>query len=247
MAETRVVAGFHAVGAALRSDPGRVHEVYLDAARRDRRARELAEAVQRAGVRLLLVDGTRLDGLAGALRHQGVAARVAAAAPARDLVQILEGLQEPALLLVLDGVTDPHNLGACLRVADAAGAHAVVAPRDRAAGLTPTVSRVACGAAESVPYLAVTNLARALDEIREMGIWIAGADGSAPADLYSASLAAPLAWVLGAEGSGLRRLTRERCDELLRIPMFGTVESVNVSVAAGICLFEARRQRLARR
>lgn len=247
VAETRIVVGFHGVGAALRSDPERVQEVYLDRARRDRRARDLAEAVERAGVRLVLVDGARLEGLAGPVRHQGVVARVAATAAPRDLAEILDGLDEPALLLVLDGITDPHNLGACLRVADAAGAHAVVAPRDRAAGLSATVSRVACGAAESVPYLTVTNLARTLDEIREMGIWIAGADGAAPADLYSATLVSPLAWVLGAEGSGLRRLTRERCDALLRIPMFGAVESLNVSVAAGVCLFEARRQRLAGR
>jgi 23S rRNA (guanosine2251-2'-O)-methyltransferase len=176
-------------------------------------------------------------------RHQGVAARIEAAGPAQDLDAVLDELAEPALLLILDGVTDPHNLGACLRVADAMGVHAVVAPKDRAVGITPTVEKVASGAAEAVPFIAVTNLARAMRELKERGIWLIGADQDADHDLYSVKLEGPLAWVLGAEGEGMRRLTRENCDELARIPMLGAVESLNVSVSAGICLAETRRQR----
>ena len=177
-------------------------------------------------------------------RHQGVVAKVSAAlALPHTLDGVLEGLSEPALLLVLDGVQDPHNLGACLRVADAMGAHAVIAPKDRAAGLNPTVRKVASGAAETVPFITVTNLARTLRELQELGIWVVGTAGEAENDLFGMKLDGPLALVLGAEGEGLRRLTRENCDQLARIPMFGTVESLNVSVAAGICLFEARRQR----
>jgi 23S rRNA (guanosine2251-2'-O)-methyltransferase len=158
---------------------------------------------------------------------------------------VLETLQEPALLLVLDGITDPHNLGACLRVADAMGVHAVIAPKDRAVGVTATVSKVASGAAETVPYIAVTNLARAMRELKERGVWLIGADERAGQGLYTARLEGPVAWVFGAEGEGMRRLTREHCDELARIPMLGSVESLNVSVSAGICLAETRRQRQA--
>ena len=159
------------------------------------------------------------------------------------LDDVLDTLTEPALLLVLDGVTDPHNLGACLRVADAAGAHAVVAPKDRACGLNATAIKVASGAADTVPYVTVTNLARSLREMKERNIWVIGATGETKRDLYSIDQKVAVAWVLGAEGDGLRRLTRDTCDELARIPMHGTVESLNVSVASGICLFEARRQR----
>jgi 23S rRNA (guanosine2251-2'-O)-methyltransferase len=161
----------------------------------------------------------------------------------RHVDEVLEGLQGDLLLLVLDGVQDPHNLGACLRVADAMGANAVIAPKDRAVGLTPTVAKVACGAAETVPYLTVTNLARALRDIKEYGVHIVGADGEAETELAHAKVGGSVAWVLGAEGGGLRRLTREHCDELVKIPMYGTVESLNVSVSAGICLYESRRQR----
>jgi 23S rRNA (guanosine2251-2'-O)-methyltransferase len=191
------------------------------------------------------VDAARLDGMAEQARHQGVVARIAVPALATRLDDVLEHLDVPALLLVLDGVTDPHNLGACLRVADAMGAHAVIAPRDRAVGINATVSRVASGAAETMPYIAVTNLARALAEIREREVWVLGAEERAAEDIYQAKLAGPLAWVLGAEGEGMRRLTRENCDQLVRIPMHGRVESLNVSVAAGICLAETRRQRRA--
>jgi 23S rRNA (guanosine2251-2'-O)-methyltransferase len=247
MSETRLIYGFHAVVSRLRQKAAGIHEIYVDAARGDRRARDLAQAAQARGVRVIQVEGARLDGMTGHARHQGVAARVEAAVPAQDLEDILAGLGEPALLLILDGVTDPHNLGACLRVADAMGVHAVIAPKDRAAGMTPVVEKVASGAAETVPFLAVTNLARTMRELKEREIWVIGADQGAARDLYSVKLQGPLAWVLGAEGEGMRRLTRESCDELARIPMLGTVESLNVSVSAGIVLAETRRQRPLRR
>jgi 23S rRNA (guanosine2251-2'-O)-methyltransferase len=194
----------------------------------------------------MTLDARRLDGMAGNAVHQGVVARVELQRLPVHIEDVLEHLTEPALLLVLDGVKDPHNLGACLRVADAMGVHAVIAPKDRAVGINATVSKVASGAAETVPYIAVTNLARTLREFTEYGIWIVGTDDQAQQGLYEAKLAGALAWVLGAEGDGMRRLTREHCDQLLRIPMLGTVESLNVAVSAGICLAETRRQRSAK-
>jgi 23S rRNA (guanosine2251-2'-O)-methyltransferase len=247
VSDARLIYGFHAVTSRLRQRASGIREIYLDASRGDRRARDLAQAAQARGVRVILIEGPRLDRMTGHTRHQGVAASVEAAAPAQDLDGILAGLGEPALLLVLDGVTDPHNLGACLRVADAMGVHAVIAPKDRAAGVTPVVEKVASGAAETVPFLAVTNLARTMRELKEREIWLIGADQGAARDLYSVKLEGPLAWVLGAEGEGMRRLTRESCDELARIPMLGAVESLNVSVSAGIVLAETRRQRPLRR
>jgi 23S rRNA (guanosine2251-2'-O)-methyltransferase len=243
MTETRIIYGFHPVTSRLRQNAASVKELYVDAARDDRRTQELIRTAEGRGTRVMRVDEKRLDGLTHQARHQGVAARIEAAAMPAHLDEVLERLSEPALILILDGVTDPHNLGACLRVADALGVHAVLAPKDRAAGLNATVSKVASGAAETVPYIAVTNLARSMRELKEQGIWIVGADERAANDLYSIKLQGPLAWVLGAEGEGMRRLTREHCDELARIPMLGTVESLNVSVSAGICLAETRRQR----
>lgn len=244
--DSRLIHGFHAVTAKLRHDPEGVREIYLAAGRQDGRARDLMQLAESRGVRIIPIDAARLDGMTGKARHQGVAAKVSAQQRFLMLDDVLDGLQEPPLLLVLDGVTDPHNLGACLRVADAAGAHAVVAPKDRACGLNATAIKVASGAADTVPYIVVTNLARSLREMQERGIWTIGAAGEAQQDLYAIQQKGPTAWVLGAEGEGLRRLTRETCDELARIPMFGAVESLNVSVASGICLFEARRQRTAR-
>lgn len=243
MTDTRIIHGFHSVLSRLRQDADAIKEIYLDRARGDRRARELVALAETRHVRLMLIDASRLDGITGRARHQGVAARIAVAAPPLHLDDVLERISEPPLLLVLDGVTDPHNLGACLRVADAMGVHAVVAPKDRAVGINATVSRVASGAAESVPYLSVTNLARTLGELKEREVWLVGADEHAAEDIYDAALTGPLAWVLGAEGEGMRRLTRENCDQLVRIPMHGQVESLNVSVSAGICLAETRRQR----
>ena len=237
-----MVFGFHAVLARLRADPASVVEIFLDEARQDARARDLAAAAERAGVRLMRVPAKRLDGFYGGGRHQGVVARVEVRSLADNLDALLEQVEKP-LLLVLDGVTDPHNLGACLRVANAAGAHAVVAPKDRAAGITPAVSKVASGAAEATPYLMVTNLARTLAELKERNIWVIGTDERAQKTLYETDLPDALAWVLGAEGEGMRRLTRESCDLLVRIPMHGAVESLNVSVAAGVVLFESARRR----
>lgn len=243
MADTRIIHGFHAVTARIRQHPDSVLELYVDSQRRDPRMRDLLKLAESSGVRVMQVDGKRLDGMAGHARHQGVAARVNAAKKVQHLDDVLDTLTEPPLLLVLDGVQDPHNLGACLRSADAFGVHAVIAPRDRAVGLNATVEKVACGAAETVPYITVTNLARTLRELKEREIWVAGADGEAQTELHGFRHSGALAWVLGAEGEGLRRLTKETCDELVRIPMLGSVESLNVSVSTGICLYEARRQR----
>jgi len=239
-----LIYGFHAITSRLRQNPASVLEIYLDQGRQDQRSRDLLQLAETLGVKVIQVARQRLDGMAPDGRHQGVVAKAAAAvALPHTLDGVLEGLSEPALLLVLDGVQDPHNLGACLRVADAMGAHAVIAPKDRAAGLNPTVRKVASGAAETVPFITVTNLARTLRELQELGVWVVGTAGEAEKDLFGMKLDGPMALVLGAEGEGLRRLTRENCDQLARIPMFGSVESLNVSVAAGICLFEARRQR----
>jgi len=246
VARGRVIFGFHAVKSSIRQDAGQVSALYVQDSRDDPRMRDLLEAAGHAGLRVMAVARERLDRLAGNTHHQGVVATIAAAPLRRDLDAILDTLAEPSLLLVLDGVQDPRNLGACLRVADGLGAHAVVAPKDRSVGLTPTVAKVASGAAETVPYVAVTNLARTLRALQERGIWVVGADAGSARSLAEVDLSGPMAWVLGAEGEGLRRLSRETCDELVRIPMVETVESLNVSVACGICLYESRRQRAAR-
>ena len=245
-----LIYGLHAVGAALRHEPQRLRGLWVDRRRRDARIRELLALAEAAGVRVYAEDAEALDRQCGGERHQGVFARMKAAERQwreDELDALLDAIEGPALLLVLDGVQDPHNLGACLRSADAAGVHAVLAPNDRAAGLTPTARKVACGAAEHVPFIPVTNLARTLRELKQRGIWLVDAAGEAEADLYAMDLAGPVALVLGAEEKGLRRLTREECDYLAHIPMTGTVESLNVSVATGVFLFEARRQRRARR
>ena len=239
----KVLVGFHAVTSRLRQRPQTVHEIYIDAARADTRAKELRETAKRLNVRVIPVDAKRLDGMAGGTRHQGVVAQAEDVKMPQFIEDALEGLDEPPLLLILDGVQDPHNLGACLRVADGAGAHAVIAPKDRSVGLTTAAIKVASGAAESVPYIVVTNLARTLRDLKDRNIWLVGADDTAPESLYKARLDGALGLVLGAEGEGLRRLTRESCDLLVSIPMRGAVESLNVSVASGICLYEARRRR----
>lgn len=243
MADGHIIYGFHAVISRLRQHAASVQEIYLDATRNDVRAQDLTKLTESHAVRIMAVDAKRLDGLTGHARHQGVAARVVAMHLKHDLDDVLGGISGPALLLVLDGVQDPHNLGACLRVADAFGVHAVIAPKDRAVGITAVVSKVASGAAETVPYITVTNLARTLRELKDSGIWIMGADEHGTTGLYDSTLKGALAWVLGAEGEGMRRLTREHCDELVRIPMSGSVESLNVSVASGVCLGETFRQR----
>ncbi len=239
---SRLIFGFHSTLAKLRHDPGAVREIYVDAGRHDARLRDLVAHAEFAAVRVMPVDPARLEALAPGARHQGVIATVGATQRHVTLDDVLDTLDEPPFLLVLDGIQDPHNLGACLRVADAVGAHAVIAPKDRAAGLTPTAVKVASGAAETVPYITVTNLARTLREIKERDIWVIGTDALAKDDLYTAQWPTATAWVLGAEGDGLRRLTRETCDQLVSIPMLGSVASLNVSVATGVCLYEARRR-----
>ena len=246
MSTPKVLFGFHAVGVRLKTAPASIIEVYVDPTRRDARMKQFLSRAAEAGVRIIEADGPRLIKLTGGAGHQGVAARVQAVEGVRTLDELLDDLQEQGtvpLLLVLDGVTDPHNLGACLRVADGAGAHAVIAPKDHAAGINATVAKVASGAAETVPYFMVTNLARTLGELKERGIWVVGASDDAEQTLYDVDLAMATALVLGAEGPGMRQLTRKTCDALVRIPMMGAVESLNVSVASGVCLYEARRQR----
>lgn len=246
MSESRILFGFHAVLSRLRQHAASIQEILIDRDRVDARMKDLLSLSEAAGVRTMEVERSRLDGIAGPNgRHQGVIARVVdTPIPYKDIHDILESdLTEPPFFLVLDGVEDPHNLGACLRVADAMGVHAVIAPKDRAVGLNATVRKVACGAAETVPFIAVTNLARTMRELKDAGVFVVGTSAEAKQDLFSAKLTGPIALVLGAEGSGLRRLTEETCDALVSIPMFGSVESLNVSVASGICLYEARRQR----
>jgi 23S rRNA (guanosine2251-2'-O)-methyltransferase len=243
MSSPKVLFGFHAVGVRLKTAPQSIIEIYVDPTRRDARMRQFLDRVNEAGARVIEADGIRLAKLAGSHGHQGVAARVQSLPAAHSLDDLLDQIQGPPLLLVLDGVTDPHNLGACLRVADGAGAHAVIAPKDHAAGINATVAKVASGAAETVPYFMVTNLARTMSELKERSIWCIGAADDAPKALYQADFKGPVALVLGAEGAGMRQLTRKTCDELVAIPMRGAVESLNVSVASGVCLYEALRQR----
>ena len=246
MGGRRVVAGFHAVTARLRHAPESIEALYVDGARRDGRMQQLLDRAQSAGVRVSISDGERLQRLAAGSTHQGVVALCREVELARSLDDVLERVDERTLLLLLDGVTDPRNLGACMRTAEAAGAQALIVPRDRSASLTPVVAAAAAGAAETLPLIAVTNLARAMDEIRRAGAWIVGAAGEAERTVYETDLTGPLAWVLGAEGQGMRRLTREKCDWLARIPLQGRTESLNVSVATGVCLFETVRQRQAK-
>ncbi len=245
MARLRALHGFHAISARLRHDASSIKELYVDAARHDARIRSLIARAAETGVRTIPVDARRLDGLSGNAPHQGVVAMADEIKVATSLDDVLDDLPGGAipLLLVLDGITDPHNLGACLRVADGAGVHAVVTPKDRAAGIGATVEKVASGAAETVPYITVTNLARTLRELKERDIRIVGTSDDVPASIYDIDLQGPVAWVLGTEGEGMRRLTRETCDELVQIPMQGAVESLNVSVASGVCLYESVRQR----
>jgi 23S rRNA (guanosine2251-2'-O)-methyltransferase len=240
---TRILFGFHAITVRLKTAPDSILELHVEPGRRDARMRQFVERAREAGAKVVEADADRLTRLAGTPRHQGVVARVEPVVMPHSLDDVVENIEGPPLLLVLDGVTDPHNLGACLRVADGAGAHAVVAPKDHAVGVNATVAKVASGAAETVPYLMVTNLARALGELKEYEIRIVGASDDAEVTLYDLDFAGPTAFVLGAEGAGLRHLTRKTCDILVRIPMAGAVESLNVSVAAAVCLYEAARQR----
>ena len=240
---SRTLHGFHAVTARLRVAPSSVRAIYTAATRQDARIRELGSRASAAGVAVHAVDDARLRELAGHARHQGVVALVDETRPHVTVDDVLDSLAEPALLVVLDGVTDPHNLGACLRSADAFGAQAVIVPKDRAVGVNATVAKAASGAADTVPVVAVTNLARTIASLKERGVWVLGADAGGES-LVDADLSGPVAWVLGAEGQGLRRLTRESCDRIVGIPLVGTVESLNVSVATGVCLYATRAARM---
>jgi 23S rRNA (guanosine2251-2'-O)-methyltransferase len=244
--EQQILVGFHAVIARIRQAPDTLKTVYYDVSRRDRRMKEFIEITQQTiGRKVHQADSERLRQLAGHDRHQGVVAFAEPASLARNVAELLDSIGEKKpLLLILDGVTDPHNLGACLRVADGAGADAIIVPKDRSAQLNTTVSKVASGAAETMPFVAVTNLARSMRELQEAGVWLIGTSDDAEKTLYEVDLTGPVAVVMGAEGEGMRRLTKETCDELVSIPMFGGVESLNVSVASGVCLYEAARQRL---
>ncbi|HNW62364.1 MAG TPA: 23S rRNA (guanosine(2251)-2'-O)-methyltransferase RlmB [Piscinibacter sp.] len=239
----KILFGFHAVTVRLKTASKSVIEVHVDASRRDQRMRDFVARAREAGTKIVDSDDDRLHKLCGTHRHQGVVARVEAVAMSHSLDDTLDAVDGDPLILVLDGITDPHNLGACLRVADGAGAHAVVAPKDHAVGVNATVAKVASGAAETVPYFMVTNLARTLNELKERNILVVGTSDTAEQSLYDVDLSGPVALVLGAEGSGMRQLTGKTCDLLVRLPMKGAVESLNVSVASGICLYEALRQR----
>jgi len=246
MMNTRILFGFHAVTVRLKTAPDSVIELHHDAQRRDSRMRSLLQRAQELGVKLVDSDDAGLAQMAGRALHQGVVARVKPVKVQHSIDDHLDHLQARGatpLLLVLDSVTDPHNLGACLRVADGAGAQAVIAPRDHAVGINATVAKVASGAADTVPYFMVVNLARTLGELKERQIRIIGTSDDAPTSLFEMDLSGPVALVLGAEGPGMRQLTRKTCDELVHIPMAGAVESLNVSVASAVCLYEARRQR----
>lgn len=245
MSEAAIVFGLHAVRTLLSQHPQRVSQVLVQKGRDDGRIAAIVQLAEQAKVRVAVRDGQELDRLAAGERHQGVCAQIKSMGVLGEgaLDELLDKLTGPPLLLVLDGVQDPHNLGACLRTADATGVAAVIVPRDRAAGLSPTVRKVASGAAETVPLIQVVNLVRTLRWLKERGIWTIGTDDEAPKSLFETSLTGPMALVLGAEGQGLRRLTREHCDALVSIPMRGVVESLNVSVATGVVLYEAVRQR----
>lgn len=244
MAQQEWLYGLHAMQAVLENEPERVIEIFALKGRDDARLTQIVNQARRFGISVQFCQRKVLDDKVQGEQHQGVVAR---AKPQRvmdenDLDRILENQSEP-FILVLDGVTDPHNIGACLRTADAAGVHAVVVPKDKAGGLTATVRKVACGAAESVPFIQVTNLSRTLKNMQDKGVWVTGTAGEAEQTLYDVSLTGPTALVMGAEGKGMRRLTREHCDQLIKLPMAGAVSSLNVSVATGVCLYEIVRQR----
>ena len=240
--KTEIIFGFHAVESVIKNDPVNLLELWVDPHRHDKRIKELLSQVEKQGVSIEYVKKADLEKRCGSQRTQGIAARYRSLkAPQQSLEDLLE--KDNVLLLVLDGIQDPHNLGACLRTADAAGVDAVIAPKDRAASITPTVRKVASGAAESIPFIQVTNLARTLKQLKDADVWIVGTAGEAEAEIYDVDLKGKLAIIMGAEEKGMRRLTRENCDQLIKLPMAGQVESLNVSVATGVCLFEAVRQR----
>ncbi len=243
--KSELIFGLHAVEAVLQRQPERIIEIYALKGRQDDRLVNIINAGRQQGISVQFMARKVLDNKSDDERHQGVMARVKPAAQLNetDLAELLEKSKVPPFLLILDGVTDPHNLGACMRSADAAGVTAIIVPKDNASKITPTVQKVACGAADTVPFIQVTNLARTMRFLQDEGIWIIGTAGETDKNLYQTEFKGPIAIAMGAEGSGLRRLTREHCDELIKIPMKGSVSSLNVSVATGVCLFEVIRQR----
>lgn len=248
MSQLEKIYGVHAVEALLRHHPKRVKQVWLSESRSDPRIQVLIELAGQSRVPVGQAERRELDAWVEGV-HQGVVADVSPSQVWGEamLDELLDRTEGAPLLLVLDGVTDPHNLGACLRSADAAGALAVIVPKDKSATLTPAVRKVACGAAEVIPLVAVTNLARTLEKLQKRGLWVVGTAGEAEMDLYQHDMTGPTILVMGAEGKGMRRLTREHCDYLVKLPMAGSVSSLNVSVATGVCLFEAVRQRNAKK
>lgn len=243
MSKQVVLAGFHAVNARVRVKPESIRVVYVDPTRRDKRMQQCKDRLKEAGIKVMQADNRRLEGLAPDIPHQGIVALADELKQAMDFDTLIDNITPETLLLILDGVTDPRNFGACLRVADAAGVQAVIAPRDRSASFSPAAAKAAAGAWESVPVVTVTNLAASIVELRDAGVTVVGTAGEAEKTIYDFDQKRAFAWVLGAEGEGLRQLTRKRCDDLAKIPMFGAVDSLNVSVASGVCLFESVRQR----
>ena len=248
MAKSMILAGFHAVGARLRKDPDSIHCVYVDPARRDKRMMQMRDELKALGVRVMQASHERLNGMVSRdIPHQGIVAMADSLEVALTFDDLMNDIRPDTLLLILDGITDPRNFGACLRSADAAGVQAVIIPKDRSASLTPAAAKAAAGASETVPVVTVTNLAAAIVELRDAGVTVVGAAGEATKTIYDFDQTGAFAWVMGAEGPGLRQLTRKRCDDLAKIPLTGSVECLNVSVATGICLFESVRQRYAKK
>lgn len=248
MAKSMILAGFHAVGARLRKDPDSIHCVYVDPARRDKRMMQMRDELKALGVRVMQASHERLNGMVSRdIPHQGIVAMADSLEVTLTFDDLMNDIRPDTLLLILDGITDPRNFGACLRSADAAGVQAVIIPKDRSASLTPAAAKAAAGASETVPVVTVTNLAAAIVELRDAGVTVVGAAGEATKTIYDFDQTGAFAWVMGAEGPGLRQLTRKRCDDLAKIPLTGSVESLNVSVATGICLFESVRQRYAKK
>lgn len=244
MAKNMVLAGFHAVGARLRNAPDSILTVYVDPSRHDKRMVQMREELDAAGIRVMHASHERLSGMVSKdVPHQGIVAMAKELDMGMSFDELMDEIRPDSLFLILDGITDPRNFGACLRSADAAGVHAVIIPKDRSASMTPAAAKAAAGASETVPVVQVTNLAAAIVELREAGVTVVGAAGEATKLIYDFNQTGAFAWVMGAEGPGLRQLTRKRCDDLAKIPLTGSVESLNVSVATGICLFEAVRQR----
>ncbi len=239
-----VLAGFHAVGARLRNAPDSILTVYVDPSRHDKRMVQMREELDAAGIRVMHASHERLSGMVSKdVPHQGIVAMAKELDMGMSFDELMDEIRPDSLFLILDGITDPRNFGACLRSADAAGVHAVIIPKDRSASMTPAAAKAAAGASETVPVVQVTNLAAAIVELRDAGVTVVGAAGEATKLIYDFNQTGAFAWVMGAEGPGLRQLTRKRCDDLAKIPLTGSVESLNVSVATGICLFEAVRQR----